>query len=350
MPPAASSSPAATALLALDPRRIAPDPDNVRREEADLRPLAGSLLEHGVLQPLGVARENGGYRVVYGSRRRAAAILAGLPEVPCVLVEAPPEDRLVRQLVENLQRRDLNDIDQAEGLARLRRDLARRDPDLGERELDEAAGRVVGLSASTVRRYLGLRNLAPAVRDLIADGQLGVTQAQHLNAIGDPIRQEALARLAVERGLSAAAIARACKAAVNRPNLPLVEAIDLAESGAEVPDAPKEKVKAERIARAPKAEADDDADLWEDQPAADDDDGPVAAVAETRDGHRVFRIRTVAAFCDEVDRLARSLAEGDIDRAAEDDPAAPLKLRLAGRQLEHVSKQLTQLMARRGWR
>src|SRR5687768_2014054 len=109
-----------TALLELDPRQIAPDPDNVRRNDGDgLDALADSLREHGVLQPLGVTRESGGFRVVYGSRRREAAILAGLPRVPCVLVEAPAEDRLVRQLVENLQRQDLNDLDKAEGLARL---------------------------------------------------------------------------------------------------------------------------------------------------------------------------------------------------------------------------------------
>jgi ParB family chromosome partitioning protein len=340
-------------LLSLNPRQIAADPDNVRREAADIEPLAASLREHGVLQPLGVARENGGYRVVYGSRRRAAAIMAELPEVPCVLVDAEPEDRLVRQLVENLQRQDLNGIDQAEGLARLRRDLAKRTPGMGERELDEATGKVVGLSATTVRRYLSLRNLAPGVRDLIADGLLTVTQAQHLNSIADPDRQEALAQLAVERGLSAANLARACKAALNRPNLAVDEAIDLGESNAELPEAPKQKAAAEKIARAPKVDAeDDDSDLFDDPPGArdEDDDQPLAAIAETADGHRVFRIRTVAAFCDEVDRLARAIVEGDLDRAAGDDPAAPLKLRLASRQLEHTAKLLTQLLGRRGWK
>jgi ParB family chromosome partitioning protein len=339
-------------LLRIDPRAIKHDPDNVRREEADIEPLAASLREHGLLQPIGVARDNGSYRVVYGSRRRAAAVMAGLPEIPCVLVQAAPEDRLVRQLVENLQRADLNPIDQAEGLSRLRRDIARRSPDLGERELDEASGKVVGLSGSTVRRYLGLRSLAPGVRDLIADGQLTVTQAQHLHAIQDTDRQEALARLAAERGLSAANVARACKAAANRPNLAVEEAVDLGESNAQLPEAPREKVQTERVARAPKAETEDsDADLWDDRPADDDDDAPpIAGMAESADGHRVFRIRSVAVFCDEVDRLARALVDGDLDRAADDDPAAPLKLRLAARQLEHTSKLLGQLLGKKGWR
>lgn len=305
-----------------------------------------------MLQPLGVTPDNGSYRVVYGSRRRAAAILAGLPEVPCVLVDGPPEDRLVRQLVENLQRRDLNDMDKAEGLARLRRDCARRAPGAGDRELDEAVGRTVGLSVSTVRRYLGLRELAARVRDLIAEGELSVTQAQHLAAVADPARQEEVARLAVERGLSAAAIARACKAAAARPGLPVAEAIDLGEGTGELPEAAPAKAAVQRVPRAPRVEtAESDADLW-DEPSEsedDEDEGPLAARVESADGHRVFRIRSVAVFCDEVDRLARALSDGDLDRAAEDDPAAPLKLRLASRQLDHTARLLRGLLQRRGW-
>lgn len=339
-------------LIELDPRQIAPDPDNVRRSDADdLEPLAQSLREHGVLQPLGVTREPGGYRVVYGNRRRAAAVLAGLPSVPCVVVDAAPGDRLVRQLIENLQRRDLNALDQAEGLARLRRDIARQRPDAGERELDEAVGRVVGLAPSTVRRYLSLRELSAPVRDLIAEGQLSVTQAQHLLAVTDPTRQEQIARLAVERGLSAAAIARACKAALARPNLSAVDAVELGERNAELPEAPAPRATVERLPRAPKvADQDDDADLWgpEDE-ASEEDEGPPTPATTTADGHRVFRIRSVAAFCDEVDRLARALLDGDLERAAVRDPAAPLQLRLAARQLEHTAKLLAKLLAKHGW-
>ncbi|MCC7104069.1 MAG: ParB/RepB/Spo0J family partition protein [Chloroflexi bacterium] len=343
------------ALVHLDPREINPDPDNVRREDAaGLESLADSLREHGVLQPLGVARDSGSSRVVYGSRRRAAAIMAGLTEVPCVLVDGAPEDRLVRQLVENLQRQDLNALDQAEGLARLRRDQARQSPAASERQLDEAAARAVGLSVSTVRRYLGLRDLVAPVRDLIAEGELSVTQAQHLSAVTDPARQEEVARLAVERGMSAAAIARACKAAVVRPTMSVADALDLAESDREVPEAAPSKPVGQRVARAPRVEAEDsDKNPWADEEEGEEDDendGPVAGRVESADGHRVFRIRSVAVFCDEVDRLHHALADGDLDRAAEDDPAAPLKLRLTARQLEHASKLLNQLLGRRGWK
>jgi hypothetical protein len=167
--------------------------------------------------------------------------------------------------------------------------------------------------------------------------------------VADPGRQEAIARLAVERGLSAAAIARACKAALARPGLAVEEAIDLGESNAELPEAPTARVKTERVARAPKVEEDDDADLWEEPAEDDQEDGFAPTGRESADGHRVFRIRSVAVFCDEVDRLARALLDGDLDRAANDDPAAPINLRLASRQLEHTAKLLKQLLNRRGW-
>jgi ParB family chromosome partitioning protein len=337
-------------LLELDPRDLLPDPDNVRRDDAEgLESLAASLREHGLLQPIGVTRDGSAYRVLYGSRRRAAAIEAGLERIACVLVEAAPPDRLVRQLVENLQRQDLNPLDQAEGLARLRRDLARRDPGSSDRELDEGTARAVGLSAATVRRYLGLRDLAAPVRDLLAEGQLSVTQAQHLGALRDAGLQEQLARLAVERGLSAAALGRASKALQNRPNLAVEEAIALAESAAELPNALPEKGKQARLAPRPKAEQEDDADLWEHEPADELDEAPVAGAVETADGNRVFKIRSVASFCDEVDRLARALEGGDLDRLAANDPAAPIKLRLTARQLDHASRLLNGLLRRRGW-
>jgi len=343
-------------LVLVDPRAIQPDPENVRRDATDdLDGLAESIRQHGVLQPLGVARESGGFRVVYGNRRRAAAIQVGLPEVPCVVVDASPEDRLIHQMLENLQRRDLNDMDKAEGFARLRRNLARQNPDWNDRQLDESIGQVVGFSTATVRRYLGLRDLAPAVRDLITDGSLTVTQAQHLGGVADPVNQSELAELAVERGLSAAALSRACRAAANRPGISVAEAIELGERD-DVPEAivaPRSAAAPARLPRGPKPKDEDggDADLWiGSADSVPDDDGPRApAGPRTADGHRVFKIKTVSAFMDEIDRLARCLQEGDLARAADDEPDAPIQLRLAARQLGYVSKELAKFLRTRGW-
>ncbi|HEY7061982.1 MAG TPA: ParB/RepB/Spo0J family partition protein [Chloroflexota bacterium] len=341
-------------LLYLDPRTIAPDPDNVRRDgPGDLDALAASIRAHGLLQPIGVAEEAGGHRIVYGNRRREASIRAGLATIPCLAVDGSPEDRLVRQLLENLQRQDLNDLDQAEGFARLRRYLSRQQPGRTGRALDDAVGEMVGLSGATVRRYLGLRELAPAVRDFLAEGQLTVTQAQHLGALDDPLRQEAVAQLAVERDLSAAAIARACRAAQARPNLPIAEAVDLAEQGiVPEPALPAKPAGPSRLPPRPRAERDDDADLWgPDEQSADDEppDPRAPAGPTTADGHRRFRIRSASAFCDEVDRLARCLQDGDLAQAAGNEADAAVRLRLAARQLDYVQRELSALLQRHGW-
>jgi ParB family transcriptional regulator, chromosome partitioning protein len=339
-------------LLYLDPRTIAPDPDNVRRDgPGDLDALTASVRAHGLLQPVGVAAEGSGYRIVYGNRRREAAIRAGLATIPCLPVDGTPEDRLVRQLLENLQRQDLNDLDQAEGFARLRRYLSRQQPAPTGRALDDAVGHMVGLSGATVRRYLALRELAPAVRDFIAEGQLTVTQAQHLGAIDDPLRQEAMAQLAVERDLSAAAIARACRAAQARPNLPIAEAVEMAEQGV-VPDSIlTPKAAPTHLPPRPRAERDDDADLWgPDEQAADEpSESRAPAGPSTANGHRRFRIRGVSAFCDEVDRLARCLQDGDLAKAADSEADAAVRLRLAARQLDYVQRELGALLLRHGW-
>lgn len=339
-------------ILLLNPNSLLEDPENVRQEsqDGDLAGLAATIREYGVLQPLGVRRANGHHVLVYGSRRRRAAIMAGLTAVPCVEVDDPQHDHLTLQLLENLQRRDLNDLEKAEGFAGLRRSLALAHPGLRESSLDDLTAQTLGLSVRTVQRYLGLRELTEPVRQLIAAGELTVTQAQHLRAVGDPDKQLEVARAAVERGLSAATISRTCNALSRQPNMPVEAALLAAIRGEEVADARPKQRAAEppKLARPPKAEdPESDADLWPEDAAAADDEPPPAPV--TADGHRVFRIRTVDAFCDEVSRLARALQEGDLAKAVKADQDSATKLKLARRQADFVARELATFCRERGW-
>jgi len=371
-------------LLYLDPRQIELDDENVRRDPGDLEPLAASLRRYGVLQPLGVvpaeaawpgSAPSGRYRVVFGNRRREAAILAGLDAVPCVQVQVRgATDRIVAQLLENMQRRDLNDMEKAEGLARLRRQLASEaDAGVKAETLDARVSEAVGLAPRTVRRYLALRELPPAVRDLITDGRLSVTQAQHLGQLGSVDAQEALAMRAADEEWTAAQLSRVCAAMARSPGLNVAEAIDTAAEGWTAVERigsarPAPVAAAEVPRRIPRATGavtepgESDADLWfEDATGAPTPEAPgeadafgregvagSAARSETADGNRVFRIRTLAAFCDETDRLARCVQDGDLARAAKQDPAAPARLRLAAKQLTFTLRAVQALGAHYG--
>ena len=106
-------------LLFLDPRTLEADPQGVREEPGDIDGLAATIADHGLLQPLGVVEAGQGrYRVVYGNRRRLAAVKLELERVPCIILDPDDPHMLVRQMTENLQRRDLNDLEKAQAFKR----------------------------------------------------------------------------------------------------------------------------------------------------------------------------------------------------------------------------------------
>ena len=147
------------------------DPDQPRQtfDDASLQELAASLLEHGVLQPILVCRLGQGYRVVAGERRYRAATLAGLGEVPVRIVA--DHDVLELQLVENLQREDLNPYEEAVALARLKAEK-----DLSVRDL---AARL-HLSKSRVDRRLQILEMPDELQEGLKKGELGYTDALRL--------------------------------------------------------------------------------------------------------------------------------------------------------------------------
>ena len=110
-------------ILYLPAAQIRPNPGQPRKifDPAGLQELAASIAEYGIVQPLTVRRRDGFYELVAGERRLRAARMAGLREVPCILLSVDEAQSGMVALVENLQRRDLDYIEEAEGLARLMR-------------------------------------------------------------------------------------------------------------------------------------------------------------------------------------------------------------------------------------
>ncbi|WP_322511032.1 ParB/RepB/Spo0J family partition protein, partial [Chloroflexus sp.] len=308
-------------LLYLDPRQLDVDPAGVREEPGDVAGLAATIAEYGLLQPIGVTPAgNGRYRVVYGGRRRAAAIQLGLSKVPCIVLDSDDPDLLLRQLIENVQRQDLNDIEQARAFARLREHIIATRGKMPDNELDEAVGQAVGLGARTVRRYLGLLELPEEVQQMIRRGELNVTQAQHLRRITNPKTQIDLARFAVEEGMSAAELSRLTTYFAANPNLTLEVALQALEQGAELrTKASPAGSSGGPLSPTPVAAVDlpehDDDDEWEDAEGADGE--YLTVVEETIENQpknkaRVFRIRSLDQMVDESDRLARAVHDGDL--------------------------------------
>lgn len=348
-------------LLYLDPRALDADPQGVREDPGDVEGLAATIAEHGLLQPLGVVEAGRGrYQVVYGNRRREAALKLGLERVPCVLLDADDPQMLIQQLTENLQRQDLNDLEKARAFARLRRQLAQDGRPHTEGDLDEATGRAVGLGARTVRRYLGLLELPDEVQAMIRAGDLSVTQAQHLRRIPNPRTQIELARAAVEEGMSASELSRLSSYFAANPQLSLDDALSALQQGIElrreeigkpvVPaGGPLGKTSASTL-----VVEESDADLWDDEDEGEDDGAYLSVDDETIENQpknkaRVFRIRSLDQMLDETDRLSRAYAEGDLVKWVKSDTGAPMKVRLLLKQIESLGRALRQVAQQHGW-
>ena len=152
-----------TKVLFLPIAAISPNPDQPRTcfSREGLEELAASIQELGVLQPLSVRRsKNGGYELISGERRLRASRMAGLTEVPCILVSVDSQGSSLLALVENLQRRDLNFVEEATALAKL----------IETYHLSqEEAARRIGKSQSAVANKLRLLRLPPDVLTLLRE-------------------------------------------------------------------------------------------------------------------------------------------------------------------------------------
>ncbi len=170
------------------------DQPRTRFDEATLNELAQSMRVHGVLQPV-VLRQlpAGGYRLIAGERRLRAAKLAGLRTIPAVVREADEAEALELALVENLQREDLNPIDEAHGYESLMEVSGASPAEVAER---------VGKDRSTVANAVRLLALPDDVQEMLSAGALSAGHGRALLALTTVVEQRGLAAKAVEKGLS----------------------------------------------------------------------------------------------------------------------------------------------------
>ena len=162
-------------------------------DEASLAELAASIQEHGIIQPLTVRKlASGYYQIIAGERRWRAARLAGFSEVPVIVIEADDRKAAELAMIENLQREDLNPMEEAAGFQSL--------IETYHMTQEEAATRV-GKSRSAVTNALRLLSLTPSVRKLVEEGKLSAGHARALLPLS-PAVQESAAAAVVSGGLS----------------------------------------------------------------------------------------------------------------------------------------------------
>ena len=191
-------SPDATETVSGDDRvpidRIFANPANPRRvfQETELGDLADSIREHGIVQPVVVrpVADTGKYEIIAGERRWRAARQAGLGEIPIIVRDVDDRTALELAIVENVQRADLNAVEEAKGYQNLIDDHSYTQAELAK---------VIGKSRSHVANTLRLLNLPESVHGLLTDGSLSAGHARTLITADDPA---ALARKIVENGLS----------------------------------------------------------------------------------------------------------------------------------------------------
>lgn len=178
---------------------IIPNPLQPRKtfDAAKLAELTESIKEHGVIQPLIVRKNGAKYEIVAGERRWRAAKTAKLKTVPVIVREYDNAKMAEIALVENIQRHDLNAIEEAEGIKRLMNEFGFN---------QEQAAKKIGRSRTAVTNILRLLNLPAAVREAVSRETLTMGQVRPLLSLENAQEQEKLARIIAEQGLSARAV------------------------------------------------------------------------------------------------------------------------------------------------
>ena len=182
-------------FLLIEISKITPNPDQPRQTFSpdSIQELADSIKEKGVLQPVIVTRKADGYILICGERRLRAATLCGLEKIPAIIKDLAPQDFLEWGLIENIQREDLNPLEEAQAYQKIM--------EQGALSQDQVAKRV-GKNRVTVANMIRLLRLPDSVREMLAAGQLSSGHARALLGLLTPEHQRHLAKRICEENLS----------------------------------------------------------------------------------------------------------------------------------------------------
>ena len=177
----------------LDELRSNPYQPRKNFDEEALQELANSIKEHGVFQPIIVKKSIKGYEIIAGERRVKASKLAGLTEIPAIVRDFNDTQMMEIALLENLQREDLNAIEEASAYKKLQETLALTQEELAKR---------LGKSRSHITNMIGLLTLPQGIQDYIIQDKISMGHARVLSKLEDSTKQEELAQKIIKEGLS----------------------------------------------------------------------------------------------------------------------------------------------------
>lgn len=174
---------------------IRSNPYQPRKEfdEQSLREFAESIKEHGVIQPIIVKKSIKGYEIIAGERRTRASKMAGKETIPAIIREFTDQEMMEIALIENIQREDLNPIEEAEALAKIIE---------SNNMTQEEAAKKFGKSRSYITNILGLLSLPEKTKKYVREGKISMGHARVLSKLSDPDQINELANLIIEEGLS----------------------------------------------------------------------------------------------------------------------------------------------------
>jgi ParB family transcriptional regulator, chromosome partitioning protein len=184
---APSTAPSMLSLTRLQPGKYQP---RTKMNTESLRELAESIKVQGIIQPILVRPVGADYEIIAGERRVRAASIAGLHEVPVIIKQVPDNAALALSLIENIQREDLNPLEEAHGVQRLIREF---------HFTHEQAAHAIGRSRSATSNLLRLINLAAPVQQLVIDGQLDMGHARALLGLSAGEQIQLANRIATEQ-------------------------------------------------------------------------------------------------------------------------------------------------------